>query len=160
MVAIGIASKLWIGYNSIIGRVDHLDNFKTRVSNIIESDPNIIKYKPKLYYETRIKSFDRIVDKINRKRRIPKDIYGLRIIYSSVNPKDEFLGYYIKYSLDNEFKTLYYNKDYIVYPKENNYQSLHFGVWDNHCLFDIQVRNIDMDYWAKKGGASNYYLKK
>ena len=157
MVATAFLTKAWVGYNVFIGKVDHLDNLKSRIDNVIHSDNNIIKYKPNIYYETRVKSFDRILDKIKHKKTIPKDIYGLRIVYNLDNKDDEFMAYYIKYSIDKEFNKTYYYKDYISNPKDNNYKSLHMGVWDNNCLFDIQIRNIEMDYWAKFGGASDYH---
>jgi len=157
MVAISILSKAWIGYNSIIGKIDHLDNFKNKVELIIQSDSNIAKYSPKIYYETRLKSLPRILSKIKSKKTIPKDIYGLRIVYSSNVNNDDFLSYYIKYSLDTKFNDIVFYKDYISTPKENNYKSLHLGIYDNDCLFDIQIRNLEMDYWSKYGGASDYH---
>ena len=157
MVAIGTLGKLWIGYNSIIGKVDHLNDLQYRVSNIIEQNNNIVKYGPQIYYETRIKSLNRITQKIQKKGTFPKDIYGLRIVYNTKEKNNEFLSYYIKYCIDEHFGKNLYFKDYISTPKNNGYRSLHFGILDQQCLFDIQVRNIEMDYWAKKGGAKDYH---
>tara|TARA_B100000963_G_scaffold271266_1_gene239450 strand:- start:11113 stop:11601 length:489 start_codon:yes stop_codon:yes gene_type:complete len=158
MVAISLFKKAWTGFNLLLGKADHIDAVKNRIDDIIHNDSNIMKYNPDIYYESRIKSFERIVNKIKNKKKIPKDIYGIRIVYNSNYKNDEYIAYYIKYAIDKEFRNTFYCKDYIVNPKKNGYKSLHLGVWDHNCLYDIQIRNVEMDYWAKHGGASDYYL--
>ena len=146
-----------------------------------------MKYKPIIFYETRIKSLNRILDKITSKKTFlerwgpfPTDIYGLRIIYSldsniKENKNDEFLAKYIKNSInkelnntaltqrgmtakdkENAYMKLKYEwvRDYISQPKDNGYKSLHFGIWDNNCLFEIQIRSIKMHKWSIK---TNYH---
>ena len=108
-------------------------------------------------YEQRIKSKERIIEKIN-KRRIPHDIYGLRIIYEdSLNINNLELAYIIKNLLYTNFNCIdcFYD-DYIKYPKINNYQSLHIYIVTN-IIIEVQIRNSLMHYNANNGTASNYH---
>ena len=81
-------------------------------------------------YESRIKSRERIIQKI-QKNKIPYDIYGLRIIYNdSNNIYNSQFAYTIKNILISNFNTLdFLYDDYIANPKINNYQSLHIYVY-------------------------------
>jgi GTP pyrophosphokinase len=109
-------------------------------------------------YESRIKSGARIIKKI-QKKKIPYDIYGLRIIYNDTSNKynTEF-AYTIKNIIQSNFNTLdYLYDDYIANPKINNYQSLHIYVLTN-ILMEIQIRNSFMHKVAINGSASNYYI--
>ena len=108
-------------------------------------------------YESRIKSRERIIQKI-QKNKIPYDIYGLRIIYNdSNNIYNSQFAYTIKNILISNFNTLdFLYDDYIANPKINNYQSLHIYVLTN-ILIEIQIRNSFMHAIAINGSASNYY---
>ena len=108
-------------------------------------------------YESRIKSRERIIQKI-QKNKIPYDIYGLRIIYNdSNNIYNSQFAYTIKNILISNFNTLdFLYDDYIANPKINNYQSLHIYVLTN-ILIEIQIRNSFMHNVAINGSASNYY---
>ena len=108
-------------------------------------------------YQTRIKSKERIIKKL-QSYRIPYDIYGLRIIYNDNNNKynTEF-AYTIKNIIQSNFNTLdFIYDDYIANPKINNYQSLHIYVLTN-ILLEIQIRNSFMHGVATNGSASLYY---
>ena len=108
-------------------------------------------------YESRIKSGARIIKKI-QKKKIPYDIYGLRIIYNDTNNiYNSQYAYTIKTILTSNFNTLdFLYDDYIANPKSNNYQSLHIYVVTN-ILIEIQIRNSFMHNVALNGSASNYY---
>jgi len=108
-------------------------------------------------YESRIKSGARIIKKI-QKKKIPYDIYGLRIIYNDTNNiYNTQYAYTIKNILTSNFNTLdFLYDDYIANPKSNNYQSLHVYVLTN-ILIEIQIRNSFMHSVALNGSASNYY---
>ena len=108
-------------------------------------------------YESRIKSKERIIKKI-QKYKVPYDIYGLRIIYNdSNNIYNSQFAYTIKNILTSNFNTLdFLYDDYIANPKSNNYQSLHIYVLTN-ILIEIQIRNSVMHAIAINGSASNYY---
>jgi GTP pyrophosphokinase len=108
-------------------------------------------------YESRIKSGARIIKKI-QKKKIPYDIYGLRIIYNDTNNiYNSQYAYTIKTILTSNFNTLdFLYDDYIANPKSNNYQSLHIYVLTN-ILIEIQIRNSFMHNVAINGSASNYY---
>ena len=108
-------------------------------------------------YESRIKSRERIIKKI-QKYKVPYDIYGLRIIYNDTNNiYNTQYAYTIKNILTSNFNTLdFLYDDYIANPKINNYQSLHIYVLTN-ILMEIQIRNNLMHTIAINGSASNYY---
>jgi GTP pyrophosphokinase len=108
-------------------------------------------------YESRIKSRERIIKKI-QKYKVPYDIYGLRIIYNDTNNiYNSQFAYTIKTIITSNFNTLdFLYDDYIANPKSNNYQSLHIYVLTN-ILIEIQIRNSFMHNIAINGSASNYY---
>ena len=108
-------------------------------------------------YESRIKSRERIIKKI-QKYKVPYDIYGLRIIYNDTNNiYNSQYAYSIKNIITSNFNTLdFLYDDYIANPKSNNYQSLHIYVLTN-ILIEIQIRNSFMHNVALNGSASNYY---
>jgi GTP pyrophosphokinase len=108
-------------------------------------------------YESRIKSRERIIKKI-QKYKVPYDIYGLRIIYNDTNNiYNSQFAYTIKTIITSNFNTLdFLYDDYIANPKINNYQSIHIYVLTN-ILLEIQIRNSLMHNVALNGSASNYY---
>ena len=139
---------LTINSNKII----HIIDKELCYNNNNNYNKNII-----INYESRIKSRQRIIQKI-QKNKIPYDIYGLRIIYNdSNNIYNSQFAYTIKNILISNFNTLdFLYDDYIANPKINNYQSLHIYVLTN-ILIEIQIRNSFMHSVAINGSASNYY---
>lgn len=110
---------------------------------------------------TRIKSTSGIIEKMKRKG-VPlslenmvsciQDIAGVRVVCSYI---DDI------YALAESFKrqddvTVLCEKDYIRFPKENGYRSLHLIVSvpvffaDRVCdmTVEVQIRTIAMDFWA------------
>jgi len=122
------------------------------ISKELHNNNNIV-----INYESRIKSRERIIKKI-QKYKVPYDIYGVRIIYNDTNNiYNSQFAYTIKTILTSNFNTLdYLYDDYIASPKINNYQSLHIYILTN-ILIEIQVRNSFMHNVATNGSASNYY---
>jgi guanosine-3',5'-bis(diphosphate) 3'-pyrophosphohydrolase len=122
------------------------------ISKELDNNNNIV-----INYESRIKSRERIIKKI-QKYKVPYDIYGLRIIYNdSNNIYNTQFAYTIKNIVTSNFNTLdFLYDDYIANPKSNNYQSLHIYVLTN-ILIEIQIRNSLMHNVALNGSASNYY---
>ena len=139
---------------------NNIVNFNANIANIKElvtNDKSLYKNSININYEHRIKSQQRIIEKLN-KQRIPYDIYGLRIIYEdSLNINNSEIAYTIKNLLYINFYTIdcFYD-DYIKYPKANNYQSLHVYIVTN-ILIEVQIRNSLMHFNAINGTASNYY---
>ena len=127
------------------------------IMELVANDKSLYKNPININYEHRIKSQQRIIEKLN-KQRIPYDIYGLRIIYEdSLDINNSEIAYIIKNILYTNFYTLdcFYD-DYIKYPKINNYQSLHVYIVTN-ILIEVQIRNSLMHFNAINGTASNYY---
>ena len=139
---------------------NNIVNFNANIANIKElvtNDKSLYKNSININYEHRIKSQQRIIEKLN-KQRIPYDIYGLRIIYEdSLDINNSEIAYTIKNLLYTNFYTIdcFYD-DYIKYPKANNYQSLHVYIVTN-ILIEVQIRNSLMHFNAINGTASNYY---
>ena len=146
--------------NSVIINKSNSVSFGNTITNIIDlvdSSKSLYKNTINIKYDQRIKSQKRIIDKLN-KRRIPYDIYGLRIIYEdSLDINNSEIAYTIKNILYTNFYTIdcFYD-DYIKYPKINNYQSLHVYIVTN-ILIEVQIRNSLMHFNAINGTASNYY---
>ena len=130
-------------YNSQNNILSVETNKKKYFYNIhdVRSYESIIYNNINIYYEKRVKSKKRIVEKIN-KFKFPYDIYGLRIIYNdSYNYYNKDFAYIIKNILYDNFYTLdFIYDDYIKYPKNNNYQSIHIYVITN-IILEIQIRN-------------------
>jgi len=146
--------------HSVVSNKNNNVSFSNTITNIkelVDSSTTIYKNTINIDYEQRIKSQKRIIEKIN-KRRIPYDIYGLRIIYEdSLDINNNKIAYAIKNLLYTNFCTIdcFYD-DYIQYPKINNYQSLHIYIVTN-ILIEVQIRNSLMHLNAINGTASNYY---
>ena len=138
---------------------NNINNFNANVDNIRELVNSKLLYANNINinYESRIKSQKRIIKKIN-KRKIPYDIYGLRIIYEdSLYSNNTQFAYNIKDLLYTNFYSLdYLYDDYIQHPKSNNYQSLHVYIITN-ILIEVQIRNSLMHFNTINGTASNYY---
>ena len=127
------------------------------IKELVASSTIMYKNTINIDYEQRIKSQKRIIEKIN-KRRIPHDIYGLRIIYEdSLDINNHEIAYAIKNLLYTNFNSIdcFYD-DYIKYPKINNYQSLHVYIVTN-IIIEVQIRNRLMHFTAINGTASNYH---
>lgn len=108
--------------------------------------------------ESRIKSFDRIRQKIHKKK-IPFDIFGIRIIYNDINMANNTnIAYQIKdLFYKNFFHINFLADDYIKNPKSNNYQSLHIYIILCFFIIEIQIRNQEMHYIATNGSAALYH---
>ncbi len=118
-------------------------------------------HNPIHHLEYRLKSAKSILAKA-RKKNIPltidailasiKDVAGVRVI---CNYTDDIYTI-AKVLINQDDITLLKTKDYIKYPKENGYRSLHLVVEVPIFLADrkqpvpieIQIRTIAMDFWA------------
>lgn len=120
-----------------------------------------VGYNPVEHMKSRIKSLDRIIEKLNKKEQeisvdnIPRyvsDVVGIRIVCSFI--KDVYTIADIIRST-GEF-VLKSEKDYIEEPKESGYRSYHMIVLvpihlENRTEYipvEIQIRTVAMDCWA------------
>ena len=132
-----------------------LNIIKKDIYNKLNEDSSIRYYNIPIDITYRLKSFNRIINKIKNKHKTPKDIIGFRIIYNNDN---EDISYKILNNLERNYivmKDSY--KDYIVNKKENDYQSLHLVIIVKNIPIEIQIRNSEMDYISKYGKASDYH---
>lgn len=114
--------------------------------------------QPILYCKSRIKSPQSMIRKLSSRglatdsgTALAKmhDAVGVRVVCSFVDNVYEIAGWL---SRRPEF-TIIGRKDYIAYPKENGYRSLHLIVRFFNCPRDdltaeIQLRTIAIDFWA------------
>jgi guanosine-3',5'-bis(diphosphate) 3'-pyrophosphohydrolase len=133
-----------------------IHKFKNILSNYITKQINFQDVT--IDFESRIKSIDRIKQKINKKK-IPFDIFGLRIIYNDTKLlNNTHIAYQIKDLFYKKFLHIdFLADDYIENPKSNNYQSLHIYIIIYLFIIEIQIRNQEMHYIATNGTASIYH---
>lgn len=132
------------------------NNVKNNIISLVNNDYNL-QNNCNIYYESRVKTLSKTIYKIIKKKKVPNDIYGIRIIYNSLYDDNNYYAYYIKNLINNNYCTLDYGyNNYIQNPKVNNYQSIHMYILDEITV-EIQIRDIYMHYTAVNGTASNYY---
>lgn len=118
-------------------------------------------YNPVEHIKSRIKSLDRIIEKLKRKEkeitvdnitRYVSDVVGMRIVCSFI--KDVYtIAEVIRSTGEFVVKS---EKDYIEEPKESGYRSYHMIVLvpihlENRTEYipvEIQIRTVAMDCWA------------
>ncbi len=136
----------------------------------VETKLNVLNEEFSLQYDrnpissikTRLKSFDSIIEKLQRKE-LPmddfdvieqnlNDIAGVRVICSF--PEDVYM--LAEALLKQDDVRLLERKDYIASPKANGYRSLHlivevpiFLAQEKRLMkVEVQLRTIAMDFWA------------
>ena len=136
----------------------------------VETKLNVLNEEFSLQYDrnpissikTRLKSFDSIIEKLQRKE-LPmddfdvieqnlNDIAGVRVICSF--PEDVYM--LAESLLKQDDIRLLERKDYIASPKANGYRSLHlivevpiFLAQEKRLMkVEVQLRTIAMDFWA------------
>jgi len=153
----------FITKNLFMRNYNLIDNTKKSLEEVITSDYRIQNIEPLIVYESRIKKHSKIFKNIINKERLPIDIYGLRIIYDIPNSNNlsnmNYIGYSILDIIHKNFE-IYDNNvldDYIKFPKENGYKSLHTNIYYQKCIFEIQIRDVYMHHHTLYGNSSNYY---
>lgn len=147
---------------------DFLTNYECAIMEI-ETKFNVLNARFSIKYDgnpiesihTRLKSWDSIIDKLNRKHlpfsldSIAKNIFdvaGVRVVCSFVDD----IYTLADCLLSQDDIHLIEKKDYIKNPKENGYRSLHLIVEvpiftekePKNMPVEIQLRTIAMDFWA------------
>ena len=154
---------LFITKNLFIRNYNLIHNTKKSIKESILSDYRIKNIEPLIIYESRIKKHSKIFKNIINKEKLPIDIYGIRIIYdipySNNLSNMNYIGYSILDIIHKNFEIYDNNEidDYIEYPKENGYKSLHTNIYYKKCIFEIQIRDIYMHYHTLYGNSSNYH---
>jgi ppGpp synthetase/RelA/SpoT-type nucleotidyltranferase len=81
----------------------------------------------------------------------------------SLTYREKLLCYYIQQLLFSQWDTKFSAKDYIQYPKENGYQSLHFNSFilnqGRKWPFEVQIRSEEMHKIAEYGIAAHWDYK-
>ncbi|MDZ5710666.1 GTP pyrophosphokinase [Jeotgalibacillus haloalkalitolerans] len=138
-----------------------LDEISTKVNILKEEFQLIHTYNPIEHVNTRVKSGDSIVKKMQKKglplsldmiEKEIKDLAGIRVICSFVSDI-----YRISEMIQNQADIQVIEvKDYIKNPKPSGYQSLHLLLQIPVFMSDrtvnvnveMQIRTIAMDFWA------------
>ncbi|WP_404406339.1 GTP pyrophosphokinase family protein [Jeotgalibacillus malaysiensis] len=138
-----------------------LDEISTKVNILKEEFQLIHTYNPIEHVNTRVKSGDSIVKKMQKKglplsldaiEKEIKDLAGIRVVCSFVSDI-----YRISEMIQNQADIHVIEvKDYIQNPKSSGYQSLHLLLQipvfmsdrTVHVNIEMQIRTIAMDFWA------------
>ncbi|MGJ9371737.1 GTP pyrophosphokinase [Nesterenkonia sp. CF4.4] len=138
-----------------------MDEVLTKINVLREEFEHTRDYSPIEHVNYRLKSLDRILDKVQRYGAEPtlesirhsiRDIAGIRITCSFVSD-----AYWVAEMLCSQPDLRVVEvKDYIRTPKVNGYQSLHVIVQvpvflSNRTEFvyvEVQIRTVAMDFWA------------
>lgn len=138
-----------------------LQEIETKINILQEEFKLIHDYNPIEHISTRVKSPKSILLKIKKKNLEPsveaireniRDIAGVRITCSFV---EDIYKVSEMLQAQNDIEVVDV-KDYIKFPKENGYQSLHLIIKIPIFMSDrvenvyteIQIRTIAMDFWA------------
>jgi GTP pyrophosphokinase len=128
-----------------------INQVKLKIENLLQNYNCLIFGRAKNYYSIykKMDSKDKTLDEIY-------DLFGIRILTPTVPTCYEVLALL----RENFSEHPAINKDYIMAPKTNGYQSLHntFTI-DNH-LIEIQIRTKEMDNHAESGAATHWKYKK
>ncbi len=107
---------------------------------------------------SRIKSIDSIENKKNQKNLLDSQVHdklGFRFVVN-----DNQACYKIFHLFLKEFNTINSKvRDYISFPKENNYQSIHLVIYYCDQYIELQIRTKEMDYTAEYGSAAHKLYK-
>ena len=138
-----------------------IDEIMTKISILREEFVQTHAYNPIEHVTSRVKSPERLMDKISRRgcpptfasiRESITDIAGVRVVCSFIS--DTYLIFDMLSSQSDV--TVLQVKDYIAHPKSNGYKSLHAIVevpvflsdGPRPVVVELQVRTIAMDFWA------------
>lgn len=148
-----------------------LKRLKTELDILIDEYKFNNGYNPVEHIKSRIKTFDSIKNKLNKKDldfttdniiRNVHDVVGIRIVCSFLSDVYEIVNI-IKSSKEFIVKD---ESDYIKNPKDTGYSSYHLNVLVPIHLFDrveyveaeIQIRTVAMDCWASLDHKLSYKL--
>jgi putative GTP pyrophosphokinase len=138
-----------------------LEEILTKIKILQKEFSMMHRYNPIEHVKSRVKSVESIYHKLTRKnldydilaiKKHIKDIAGVRVVCSFKSDLYRVAGMLIQ---QPDVNVLEY-EDYIEYPKNSGYQSLHLTVEVPVFLSDrtervsveIQLRTIAMDFWA------------
>lgn len=138
-----------------------LEEIVTKLNIMNEEYDFLHATNPIEHIETRIKNPKKTVEKLIRQgfpvsaesaRTNLHDLGGIRVVCSFVEDVYEIYEKLARQA-DLEIKEV---KDYIKYPKDNGYRSLHLLVQvpvfltdkTEYVVIEVQIRTIAMDFWA------------
>ena len=138
-----------------------LEEIVTKLNILNEEYDFLHASNPIEHIQTRIKNPKKTVEKLIRQgypvsaqsaREHLHDLGGIRVVCSFVEDVYELYDKLARQA-DLEIKEV---KDYIKYPKDNGYRSLHLLVQvpvfltdkTEYVVIEVQIRTIAMDFWA------------
>ncbi len=133
----------------------------------LKNDDRLNYYQTSYLFKSRLKEPKSYINKINRNYCLPKDLFGIRIIYDTPKLYDNHcIAYYILENIERNFNTISNTyDDYIANPKDNGYIGLHINLSLSiynllNYQIEIQIRSKEMDYYNDYGKPSEYYYNK
>lgn len=147
--------------NIMVNYVAALKVLKTEIEILSDEFEYSHKYNPVEHIKYRIKSYESILNKLERKGleltnenviEHINDVVGIRVVCSFIPDVYELVNIIEK---SRNIKVLN-KKDYIKNPKDNGYTSYHLivsvpvylSIGVQEVKAEIQIRTIAMDFWA------------
>ncbi|MBE6161512.1 MAG: GTP pyrophosphokinase family protein [Firmicutes bacterium] len=148
-------SSLMVNYSAA------LKILKTELEILSDEFEYSHKYNPVEHIKCRIKSYESIMDKLEKKGldktidniiEYVNDVVGVRVVCSFLPDVYEIVNIIQK---SKNIKVLY-EKDYIKDPKDSGYSSYHLivsvpvnlSIGTIYVKAEIQIRTVAMDFWA------------
>lgn len=143
-------------YGTLVAIKNRLDN---NIEGFILTHDMSDETKPVIYHRSRIKTPNSLDSKLashnckpgyeSAKKNGIHDIVGARVVCAFIDDVYSVAAWLMKCPEYEMVQT----KDYIAYPKDNGYRSLHMimrivsGIGQG-MLIEIQLRTIAMDFWS------------
>lgn len=159
--------------NIMINYAAALKVLKTELEVLSDEFEYSHKYNPVEHIKCRIKSYDSIIAKLDKKGlehtvdnmiEYINDIVGVRVVCSFIPDVYEIVNIIEK----SENITVLSKKDYISNPKNSGYSSfhlivsvpVHLSTGKKEMKAEIQIRTVAMDFWASLDHKISYKFPK
>lgn len=147
-------------YKFILSQIDDLKTSSLDFFLKIQDEATKLLKKEKIEFTItgRIKTPYSIWRKMRRKNLSfieITDLYAMKIVLKDIPTVYHVLGI-----IHGKYKAIFSRfKDYISYPKSNNYQSVHTCILVKDKKVEFQIKTTEMDYFAKHGIAAHWNYK-
>lgn len=154
-------------YNFCYGYINILQQNINLLNYHLQDDKSLNFYKITYNFSSRIKKPNSYINKIYRNNYIPRDLFGIRIIYDTpLFADNNHISYKILENIERNFITIPSTyDDYVSKPKKNGYSGIHINYLHKilpliHTEIELQIKSQEMHYSNQQGKPSEYYLHK